>query len=298
MADVSPPSATRYSTRPVLFLHGAVAVVLFALVAIFGNTDLSLPYREEVRPADYNGPAVLEGWVRYDAGWYRSIADDGYFYLGDEEQSSVAFFPSYPLVMRALNRSLGGDTAVWGILITFLAGVAVSLGMFRWAAPRVGNRIALYSVAVLALWPYAWYLFGAVYADALFVALAIAAFVALEEDRLWIAALCGAAATATRPVGIAVVVGLVVRQLERRGVFSLPRLGPHRADQELRLRQGSGQRSEQRSGQGARRRSERARRIRFVLDPLRSARVAAERLHPGALDRRVRGIRIVSRGAV
>ncbi|HUP72444.1 MAG TPA: hypothetical protein VM282_05305 [Acidimicrobiales bacterium] len=209
--------------RPALIIYGSIAIVLFAFVAFFANPDLPLPYRQEVMPADYSGPSLLEGWVRYDAGWYRSIAEHGYFFRGDQQQSSVAFFPVYALVMRAFHSVFGGDTAAWGIFITFVAGLTVSVLFYRWCVPRLGERGAQYALAVLLLWPYSWYLFGAVYADALFIALVIGAFSLLERDRVVLSTMVGAIATATRPVGVAVVIGLFVRELERRGVFSLPR---------------------------------------------------------------------------
>ena len=214
---------TSASARPALAIWGAIALALFAFVAFFAQADLSLPYREEVKPADYSGPSVLEGWVRFDAGWYRSIAEDGYYYRGDEEQSSVAFFPVYPLVMRALHSVFGGDTAAWGILTTLLSGLAIALLFHRWCVPRLGQRKAQFALAAMLLWPYGWYLFGAVYADALFIALVIAAFSSLEQGRVGLATVFGAVATATRPVGFAVVIGLVARELEREGVFSFPR---------------------------------------------------------------------------
>lgn len=215
---------TTVSARPALAIYGAVAVMLFAFVAFFAHAHLPLPYRQGVKPADYGGPSALEGWVRFDAGWYRSIAEHGYYFRGDKEQSSVAFFPVYPLVMRALHSLFGGDTAAWGILITLLAGLTIAVLFYRWCIPRLGEIGARYALAMLLLWPYGWYLFGAVYADALFIALAIGAFSLLERDRVVLATMVGAIATATRPVGLAVVVGLFARELERRGVFSLPRL--------------------------------------------------------------------------
>ena len=193
-------------------------------MAFFAHADLPLPYRQGVKPADYSGPSVLEGWVRFDAGWYRSIAEDGYYFRGDREQSSVAFFPVYPLVMRAFHSVFGGDTAAWGIFITLLSGLTVAVLFYRWCVARLGEVGARYALAMLLLWPYGWYLFGAVYADALFIALVIAAFSLLEKDRIVLATVLGAIATATRPVGLAVVVGLFARELERQGVFSLPRL--------------------------------------------------------------------------
>jgi hypothetical protein len=197
-----------------------MALVLFVVVALFARDDLPQP----TTSPDYDGPAALEGWYRFDGVWYRSIATDGYFFRGDEAQSSVAFFPVYPLVMRAFQSVFGGDAAAWGIFITLLSGLTVALCFYRWCVPRVGQTSARYALAVLLLWPYGWYLYGAVYADALFIALVIGAFTLLERDRIVLATALGAIATATRPVGVAVVVGLFVRQLERDGVFSLPRL--------------------------------------------------------------------------
>ena len=219
------------SARPALAIYGAVALALFGFVAFFAHSDLPLPYRKGVKPADYSGPAVLEGWVRFDAGWYRSIAEHGYYFRGDREQSSVAFFPGYPLVMRAFHTVFGGDTAAWGVLITLLSGLTVALLFYRWCVPRLGEVPARYALAVLVLWPYAWYLFGAVYADALFIALVIGAFTLLERDHLVLATVLGALATATRPVGLAVVIGLLARELERQGVFSFPRFDRVRVPQ-------------------------------------------------------------------
>lgn len=222
---------TTASVRPALAIHGAIAALLFLFVAFFAHASLPLPYQQGVKPADYSGPSALEGWVRFDAGWYRSIAEHGYYFRGDDEQSSVAFFPVYALVMRGFHSVFGGDTAAWGIFVTLLAGLAIAVLFYRWCVPRLGEVGARYALAMLLLWPYGWYLFGAVYADALFIALVIAAFSLLEKDRIVLATALGAIATATRPVGLAVVVGLFARELERRGVFSLPRLDRVRVPQ-------------------------------------------------------------------
>ena len=67
---------------------------------------------------------------------------------------------------------------------------------------------------MLLLYPYAFYLYGAMYGDSLFLLTAIGSFVLLERRHYWLAGLVGALATAGRPVGVAVAVGLVVRMLE------------------------------------------------------------------------------------
>ncbi|HEX2184786.1 MAG TPA: hypothetical protein VHN78_04695, partial [Chloroflexota bacterium] len=76
---------------------------------------------------------------------------------------------------------------------------------------------ARWAVALLLVYPYSWYLFGAVYADALFLVATLAAFLALERGHPVLAGLAGAVATAARPLGLVLVVALVVRAVERRG---------------------------------------------------------------------------------
>jgi hypothetical protein len=157
---------------------------------------------------------VLGGWLRYDAVWYVDIADHGYFY-DPGQQSSVAFFPSYPLTVRATS-NLTGDTPLAAIVVTFLSGLGVALLFWRWCRARLspaGQRVAL---ALLLLYPYAWYLYGTGYSDALYIAAALGAFLLLESDRPVLAGLAGAVATAARPTGIAVLVGLLVLAVCRR----------------------------------------------------------------------------------
>lgn len=221
-----PAAATgteRVPTRwfaPLAFV--ALAIVLFFLVWA-ASKNLAPWGKPGTEPLNYGGPKWLSGWVHYDAGWYRAIAVDGYFYLGPTVQASVAFFPVYPLLMRWGAEVFGNDPSMWGIVVTALSGLAAATLFHRWCCQRLSRKAADTALLCLLLWPYSWYLFGAVYADALFIALVLGSFTLLERDRPVAAGLVGAVATATRPVGIAVVVGLTARMLERRGVVTIGR---------------------------------------------------------------------------
>lgn len=201
------PPADPYPWRTVTGAFLAVAVLLTGVVAWF----------ERYRPDHgwtpvLQGPSWLDGWFQYDAGWYYSIATTGYFYAPGQ-QSSIAFFPVYPLGVRGLG-ALTGDVQVAGSLLAVLAG-GLSVVLFgRWVWDRLPRRAAVTAIAVLMLYPYAFFLYGAMYADSLFLLCAIGAFLLLERRWFWAAGLVGALATAGRPVGVAVAVGLVVRTLE------------------------------------------------------------------------------------
>ncbi|WP_420121209.1 hypothetical protein [Nakamurella sp.] len=156
----------------------------------------------------------IDAWLIGDAGWYQSIATGGYFYHPGQ-QSSIAFFPTYPMAVGGLGRLLGGDFHLAGWLVSLLAGAAAVVAFTVWVWPRLPRPAAVTAIALLVLYPYAFFLHGALYSDSTFLLLAVAAFLAVERRWYWTAGLIGALATAGRPVGIAVAAGLVVRTLEQ-----------------------------------------------------------------------------------
>lgn len=160
----------------------------------------------------------LSGLVQFDGHRYLQVAVDGYSYQPGE-QSTIAWFPLYPLAIRALDTITSPELAA--VLVTFVAGALAARLLERWLRDVAGLDAAGASTAwwALILYPYAFYLYGIVYADALFVALALATFLLAEKDHRWAAAATAALATATRPTGIAVALGLLVLQLTRDGVL-------------------------------------------------------------------------------
>jgi hypothetical protein len=200
----------------VLFV--AIAAVAWVVVGISVQTWWNDPAHLSAHAVEFAHRPFLEGWTRWDATWYLQIARDGYSYRGPHTQSSVAFFPAYPLSSRAVGW-ITGDTPRAAILVTIVCGLAVAVMFFRWCEPRIGTRSARFALVALLTYPFAFYLFGAIYADALFIAATLAAFLLVERDLPVLAGLAGAVATAARPVGAAVVIGLVVRVLEREGVL-------------------------------------------------------------------------------
>jgi len=203
----SPVENGPFPWKPVTAAYLVVAAVLTIVVGLthrhrmFADTNATL-----------TGPVWLDGWFHYDAGWYLLIATQGYDYVPGE-QSSIAFFPVYPLTVRAVGAVLG-DVQVAGTLVAALAGLATVLLFGRWVWTRVPRRAALLAVALLLIYPYAMFLYGAVYADSLFLLCTIGAFLLLDRRWFVAAGLVGALATAGRPVGVAVLIGLVVRTLE------------------------------------------------------------------------------------
>ena len=196
----------RVPVLAVLGVFAAIAVVLTVIVTIGEHvTGPKLPYLD--------GPLWLDGWSEGDSGWYYGIATSGYFY-NPGQQSSIAFFPTYPLTVRGVGELIGGDFQVAGSLIGVLAGAAAAALFAKWVWHRLPRAGAVTAIAVLLLYPYAFFLYGAMYSDSLFLLTAIGSFLLLERRQYWLAGIVGALATAGRPVGVAVAIGLTVRMLE------------------------------------------------------------------------------------
>ncbi|MBW3615422.1 MAG: hypothetical protein KY439_08970 [Actinobacteria bacterium] len=213
LAPAAPPRKRLGSPAFALGIFAALAL------AVFVDLRLSLallPYT----PIESSWPdqGWLEGFARWDSGWYFHIAENGYFYSGPNKQSAVAFFPAYPTAMR-LVAVVVGDAIQAGIVVTLAAGAGAAVLFLRWCSAALGSRTGRLALLLLLLYPFSFYLFGAVYSDALFLLSALGAFSLLERDRPLLAGLVGMVATASRPVGVALVVGLVLRALEVRGVL-------------------------------------------------------------------------------
>lgn len=162
--------------------------------------------------AGSSGITGVDGWFQFDSAWYAAIVRNGYFYVPGQ-QSSIAFFPVFPLVVRPL-AALTGSVQLAGQGVALLSGLVAVLLFGRWVWERMPVRSATLSVAVVLAYPYTLFLHGPMYADGLYLALAIAAFSMLDRRWYLAAGLVGALATATRPFGVAVAIGLVVRALE------------------------------------------------------------------------------------
>jgi Gpi18-like mannosyltransferase len=118
-------------------------------------------------------------------------------------QSAAAFFPLYPLLVRALDTILPGDAAVAGIVLSLLIGAAATVLVWLIAEKVADRRVADRAAILFAFSPGAFVL-SLVYAEGLLVLLSAGCLLALLERRWVLAGVLAALAGATRPNATAV----------------------------------------------------------------------------------------------
>ncbi|MCU1497014.1 MAG: putative lipoprotein [Acidimicrobiales bacterium] len=213
----APPTARASFGRPLAFFTAMTALLL-----VVQHVSNRVTRNPGYRFLPWQGwRFYLDGWSQFDGPEYQNIARDGYSYVAGET-SNIVWFPLYPLLLRAVQR-VTGDYLTAGIVVSFLGGAVAVVACWAWlGAVGMPDRRRRIAFAAVVLYPYGWYLYGAVHADSLFLGLAIAAFLFVERDQLVLAGVAGALATATRPTGMALVPGLMVFALTHHGVLRVP----------------------------------------------------------------------------
>ncbi len=167
--------------------------------------------------------------ARYDSGWYRKIALDGYGVPPAGRASSEhVFFPLYPALTAALARLLRVDPFSAGMGVS-LAALAAAAMLFVQEGRRRGTElVARRALLFLLLFPTAFFL-ASTYAESLFLLLALLAFACVARQSWGLAALCGALAGLTRLPALALVLPLGIAAWQRTsGAGSTPRAISHR----------------------------------------------------------------------
>ncbi len=152
----------------------------------------------------------------WDGEWYERIATEGYRFAPDGKAYSLAFFPVYPLLTRAV-MMLGLPFAVAGSLVNNLAFLGALYFLYQWAKERYDTYVAKWAVAAMAWCPYS--LFATVnYTEGLFLLSTTAALRAFDRENYTGVTIWGIIATATRIPGIFLVPAFLwVAWKEKRG---------------------------------------------------------------------------------
>ncbi|CAN5615932.1 hypothetical protein BH24ACT20_BH24ACT20_10380 [soil metagenome] len=199
-----------YAASRVFYLIAGAVLVQITPLSAFQSATSDEPF------------GTMNLWSHFDGEHYARLAAEGY--LNPPNDISPAFFPLYPLLIRSFAALFGGPIspevlAVWGVLISLIALPFALYFVYRIAEDGWGVRVAQGAVLALAFFPTTFYL-NATYTESLFLALSAGAvWAARVRKDLFLACLLAGLATATRNVGLFLVVPLAYEWFRNVGYY-------------------------------------------------------------------------------
>ena len=191
----------RAPVRDIIWLFVATRLIL-VMVTYVGYILLTAP-KYSSNPVDIVG--ILASWNHWDAANYVRIAQFGY-----QTPYDVAFFPLFPLLITAFAHILGSwSYLLVGTIISNAALLGALFVIYQLAVEAGGEQVAQRTLLYLCIFPTAFYFF-APYNESLFLLLTASTFLAMRQQRWWLAGLLGLLAALTRSAGILLVIPYMV----------------------------------------------------------------------------------------
>lgn len=191
-------SASALAASPLVAILGLYAVSRLALLAIGALTVLTVDSTVYLD----TGRSLL---CRWDCGWYLEIVRNGYSQIVPPDapgQTSLAFFPVYPLLIKGLAAVAGIDVLAAALTISNLCFIAALVYIYRYACLLGFSRqTGLLAVALLCFVPQG-FVFSAVYTESLFLMLLAGAMYHLRRGHFLLAGLMAAVLSGVRANGV------------------------------------------------------------------------------------------------
>jgi hypothetical protein len=198
----------------VVFLAVRIGLTVLALAAMGTLPHVVTPVSPPGWPSPpYTGSSLhllVTAWERADGLWFLRIADGGY----GATDGSAAFFPLYPIAIRAVSFMLAGHPLPAALLVSNLSFLGALIVLYRLTKRELSVPVARTTVLVLALFPTSFFFFAPL-SESLFLLLAVASFAAARSRRWVVAGVLGALAAATRIVGIVMVAALAAEAVHQ-----------------------------------------------------------------------------------
>lgn len=218
--------ATAFTEKPVTFREKwlAATVQVFPLylavhLAFFVMSVLSLLFTHgDFDPIRYPVNQLWQSWNRWDVGNFIHIAQQGY------TERLTAFFPLYPLLMRAMAHMMHCSAFAAGLVISNVSLLIVLIVLYQLVQEDFDEETANRAVLYLCIFPTVFFLVTA-YSEALFLCLAVLSFYQMRHGKWWLAGMFGCLASLTRSSGLLLVVPFIYEYLRVHG-FSWKQLRP------------------------------------------------------------------------
>lgn len=191
-----------------LALFSRLIVVAVGLAAV-----VTVGPKPDNRPPSVSANVVVDLTSRWDVGWYIGLASRGYDRERIAEKNDrTAFFPAWPLTLRAAAQVVPRTSAAWAWI-----GAAVSILLFSAALAQTHRVAQTYlpveraddAALLLAVYPFSIY-FSVAYSESLYLLAISSAWLSAVERRQVRAVAWGTLVGLTRPNGLTLFLPLLL----------------------------------------------------------------------------------------
>jgi hypothetical protein len=198
----------------------AIAYVISRLCVIAGAAIVAAQQSTAARFEGLERPKnavnlIMRVLTSWDGAWYYRIIRDGYpgvvppgiSYF--DPQARAAFFPVYPMLVRAFDAVMPGGDVFAGVTVNFLVGAGGIWVTGLLAREIFGERIGYRTMLLMVFFPGSFVL-SFTYSEATLILVAAASLLFLLRRQWLLAGILAAIGTATRPNGLALVAACAV----------------------------------------------------------------------------------------
>jgi hypothetical protein len=208
-SPASEPTVKRARRGRPLFAVSISRDLLFVLGIYLGSRCLLL--LAAYVQASFGHHDFLHELSNWDGLWYRMVANQGYLNHPSDAQTTLGFFPLFPLVIYLVEPifKVTGHDAIWsssvsGVLISEIGGAIACIYIYRLAEGWWDRFTARRATILFILFPGS-VVFSMVYSEGLLMPLAAACIFYLERKRWLLAGVLAGFATAVQPVAVVLI---------------------------------------------------------------------------------------------
>jgi len=164
---------------------------------------------------DTTPDSFISMWNTWDSQHYFKIAAHGYSdRIFDDRNLLIAFFPFYPLLIKAFSY-IFRDYLLSALIVSNISYIVAVFYLYKLVLLDYDKDDAFRSVIYLSVFPTAYFLHAA-YTESLFIALTVASFYYARNDRWAISGILGMLSTLTWVTGIIILPVLLIEYLYQK----------------------------------------------------------------------------------
>ena len=167
-------------------------------------------------PEEIDQLSLLRYSVRWDSGWYLTIARDGYQHVTGE-QSPIAFFPMFPMSIRFLDNVLPGSDVLAGLILVHIALLAALIYIYKLVQIDYPDVVAWRTLFFTLMFP-ASFFFSALYTESLLLLGFAGTLFHARRGQWLLAGAFGIFTGLTKLIGIVLVIPVAMEIIRQQAI--------------------------------------------------------------------------------